>query len=64
MLEILDIGNTFTRVAKWNGGAFVDLRRLPTGEYSVGKMDAAELLPAFFLLKKNGGRKMEELCRQ
>ncbi len=30
MLEVLDIGNTFTRIALWNGGGFVDLRRLPT----------------------------------
>ncbi|MBO7327640.1 MAG: type III pantothenate kinase [Lentisphaeria bacterium] len=37
MLEVLDIGNTFTRIATWNGGVFVDLRRLPTGELPVGK---------------------------
>ncbi len=30
MLEILDIGNTFTRIALWDGGEFIDLRRLPT----------------------------------
>ena len=32
MVQLLDIGNSFTRVALWNGGDFVDLRRLPTGE--------------------------------
>lgn len=30
MIKILDIGNTFTRIAEWDGGEFVDLRRLST----------------------------------
>ena len=36
MPEILDIGNTFTRIAEWNGGEFTGLRRLPTCE--LGKL--------------------------
>lgn len=32
MLKVLDIGNTFTRIAVWDGGEFIDLRRLPTAE--------------------------------
>lgn len=40
MLEVLDIGNTFTRIAVWDGGEFSDLRRLPTA--------ALELSPADF----------------
>ena len=32
MLEVLDIGNTFTRIAMWDGGEFVNLRRLSTAE--------------------------------
>ena len=32
MVQLLDIGNTFTRIAVWDGGDFVDLRRLPTNE--------------------------------
>ena len=37
MLQVLDIGNSFTRVALWDGGGFIDLRRLPTGEVSLAK---------------------------
>lgn len=33
MLYVLDIGNSFTRIAAWDGGEFIDLRRLPTGEF-------------------------------
>ncbi|MBE6357440.1 MAG: type III pantothenate kinase [Lentisphaerae bacterium] len=32
MLQILDIGNTFTVAADWDGGVFFNLRRLPTGD--------------------------------
>jgi type III pantothenate kinase len=37
MLTVLDIGNTFTRIAEWNGGEFINLRRLPTAELSSEK---------------------------
>ena len=30
MVQLLDIGNSFTRIALWDGGDFCDLRRLPT----------------------------------
>ncbi len=48
MLEILDIGNTFTRIAKWDGGEFVDLRRLPTGEFPAGKGDCRRIAGCVF----------------
>ena len=51
-MEILDIGNTFTRVAKWNGGEFVDLRRLPTGEYSIGKDGCRRIAACVFPAEK------------
>ena len=32
MIEVWDIGNTHTRIALWDGGEFIDLRRFPAGE--------------------------------
>jgi type III pantothenate kinase len=39
MLEVLDIGNTFTDIAIWDGGEFSDLRRLPTCELTLSNTD-------------------------
>ncbi len=58
MLQILDIGNTFTRIALWDGGDFCDLRRLPTGELdnlpasTYPRVAACVYPPAKALLKK------------
>jgi type III pantothenate kinase len=41
MLEVWDIGNTFTRIAIWDGGEFTVLRRLPTVELTA----AADNIP-------------------
>lgn len=43
MLEILDIGNTFTRIATWNGGRFTDLRRLPTEKLILNNMGVSRV---------------------
>ena len=59
MLKVLDIGNTFTRIAEWNGGEFINLRRLPTAELSSEKSDVPQVAacvypPAKELLKESG----------
>ena len=50
MVQILDIGNTFTVAADWDGGRFLNLRRLPTRELEnfvpSGPLVAACVCPA------------------
>lgn len=50
MLQLLDIGNTFTVIADWDGGRFSNLRRLPTIELEnfipAGQFAAACVCPA------------------
>ena len=43
MLKVLNIGNTFTSVAEWDGGEFHNLRRLPTAELSCETGDVPQV---------------------
>ena len=43
MVEIFDIGNTFTRIARWDGSKFVSVERVATAEFTGSRDDVPKV---------------------